>query len=485
MYKQPVFEFNNKFFNELPNHYEKVKATPLTQSKLITFSSQAAKLLNLPKGFQHTDDFLNVFSGQVIPAQGHHIAQVYSGHQFGHWAGQLGDGRSIFIGEVNGYDIHLKGAGQTPYSRMGDGRAVLRSTIREFLASEAMAALDIPTTRALCIVGSAQAVYREQVETGAVMTRLAQSHIRFGNFEHWFYLNKQDELNALADFCIRHHYPDCQSAKHPKLALLEQIINATAIMIAKWQAVGFCHGVMNTDNMSILGHTLDYGPFAFIDDYEPEFVCNHSDHTGRYAFDQQPGIGLWNLNALAYTFSGWLEKEQIETALSRYEPTLVRTYLALMQSKFGLAQHNYDDRPLLSEFLRLLRNDKVDYTLAFRYLNQIRIDDHNNHHCPQFLALFSNTNDIFEWLKLYRGRLRKETLTDQQRWQQMNQSNPLYVLRNYLAQQAIEHAEAGDYSELNTLLSVLETPYTQRPEDQRFAEPPPQWGKHMEISCSS
>lgn len=482
--------FDNRFFQQLPFSYEEVEITPLQQSFMVAHSESAAKLINLPTQYWQYPEFLEIFSGNSLPTNSHSIAQVYAGHQFGHYVPQLGDGRSIFIGQVATkkgplVDVHLKGAGKTPYSRMGDGRAVLRSCIREFLASEAMAALNIPTTRALCITGSTEAVYRETVETGAIMTRLAESHIRFGNFEYWYHQNKMDELNQLADYCLHQHFPECLTMENPHLAMFTDIVKRTATLIAKWQAAGFAHGVMNTDNMSIVGLTIDYGPFGFLDEYNPRFICNHSDHQGRYAFDQQPSIGLWNLNALAVTFSQWLSAEEITTSLKHYEPTLVDKYVDLMREKLGLSHWLDKDKNLLGEYLALLSNDNTDYTLAFRRLNLVKLDDPENNSCKELLQLFKNKKMIVQWLSKYRNRLADNSFSYEKRLACQNASNPLYILRNYLAEKAIKQAEQGNYKEIETLQKVLSTPYSEQPKFKKYADIAPPWSKELEISCSS
>lgn len=482
--------FNNRFHQQLPFAYQSVKASPLSTPYLVAYSKNAANLIDLPLNFEKESAFLQTFSGQVIPQGGHHIAQVYSGHQFGHYVSQLGDGRSIFVGEIKNkqnihFDIHLKGAGQTPYSRMGDGRAVLRSCIREFLASEAMAALNIPTTRALCIIGSDDLVYREQSEKGAIMTRLATTHIRFGNFEYLFHHGKHEELKQLANFCLETIFPQAKQHKKPYLALFKNIIKNTAMMIAKWQAVGFAHGVMNTDNMSISGLTLDYGPFAFLDDFQLNFVCNHSDTQGRYAFDQQPNIGLWNLNALAITFTKLINSTEIKQALSQYESILVDHYLTLMKAKFGLDTWYKEDQKLLTQWLELLAHNKADYTLSFRLLNLVLINDHKNEKCVELLNLFTNKSQIIAWLKKYRERLADNKYNETTRIALQNSVNAKYILRNYLAQNAIEQAKQGDFSEINTLLTILSHPFDEQTEYNHYAISAPSWGKNLEISCSS
>jgi len=286
--------FTNSFGSLGDTFSTRVTPTPFTTpARLVHFNSSAATLLDLDPASQHDPAVAAIFSGKRPLPGADPLAMLYAGHQFGHYVPQLGDGRAIMLGEVTNqrgekWEIQLKGSGLTPYSRDGDGRAVLRSSVREYLCSEAMHGLGIPTTRALCLVDSNDEVYREQIESGAMLTRLAPSHIRFGSFEVFFYRNQHAPLQALADFVIQHHYPELQDEPQPYTALLQTVIERTARLLAQWQAVGFAHGVMNTDNMSILGLTLDYGPYGFMEGYNPGFICNHSDYQGRYAFDQQP-----------------------------------------------------------------------------------------------------------------------------------------------------------------------------------------------------
>lgn len=482
--------FNNRFYQRLPFAYRQVSASPLSSPYLVAYSAAAAKLIDLPENYWQSKEFLTQFSGQQVPENGHCIAQVYAGHQFGHYVEQLGDGRSVFLGEVKNnnnehYDIHLKGAGQTPYSRMGDGRAVLRSCIREFLASEAMAALNIPTTRALCITGSSELVYRETPETGAIMTRLSTTHIRFGNFEYLYHQGKYEEVKQLADFCIDTLFPQAKKSEKPYLALFSGIVEQTAKLIGSWQAVGFAHGVMNTDNMSIAGLTIDYGPFAFLDDYQASFVCNHSDHQGRYAFDEQPSIGLWNLNALACTFLKLVSKEELIDVLSQYEETLVSHYLEQLRQKLGFDQWQSGDQTLLNEYLSIMTKNKSDYTLSFRLLNSVFIADENNDKCTALLALFDETTELALWLTKYRQRLSVNSFSEDSRITLQNATNPKFILRNYLAENAIKLAKEGNYEEIQTLLTILSNPYDEQIAFEHYAKSAPQWGKKLEISCSS
>lgn len=437
------------------------------------------ELFNQPQLFQALFSDKGLFNQQAF-------AQKYAGHQFGQWNPQLGDGRGLLLAEVidkhgQSWDLHLKGAGKTPYSRFGDGRAVLRSTIREYLASEALHHLGIPTSRALCLISSDTPVIRERQETAAMMIRTCQSHIRFGHFEYYYHTQQSEQLQQLFDFCLQQHFPDCLSQDNPHLAMLEQIVTDTAKLIAKWQAFGFAHGVMNTDNMSIHGITFDFGPYAFMDEFNPGLICNHSDHSGRYAFDQQPGVALWNLNALAHAFSPYLDMQQIKQALSQYEPTLLAQYSQLMRHKLGLQQQHEQDQELLNQLLQQMHRESRDYTQIFRALCHIDIEQSNQ----SFIDLFIDRQQIQAWLQNYNTRLRQESQSEQQRQTNMRLVNPKYILRNYLAQQAIQDAEQGDFDELHQLLRVLAKPFDEQIESQHYASPPPDWGRNMEISCSS
>lgn len=334
-------KLDHSFAEELTALASEVKPIELINSRLVVFNQDLAAEINLPADWLNEPHLFHALYADDGVLNRHSIAQKYGGHQFGHWNPELGDGRGLLLTEVvdeqgKRWDLHLKGAGPTPYSRFADGRAVLRSTIREYLASEALHYLGIPTSRALCLLASDEPIYREKQERAAKMIRVCQSHLRFGHFEYFYHSKQPQKLQSLFDYCFKYHFKECYKSESPYLAMLEKIVQDTAKLIAKWQAFGFNHGVMNTDNMSIHGITFDYGPYAFLDDFEPTFVCNHSDPQGRYSFDSQPGVGLWNLNALAQTFTPHLEIEQIKLALNSYEPTLLKEYSTLMHNKLGL-----------------------------------------------------------------------------------------------------------------------------------------------------
>jgi uncharacterized protein YdiU (UPF0061 family) len=467
--------------------------TPLPAPYFVAASSRAAALVGIDPTALEQPDFVAAFTGnQVLPGS-EPLAAVYSGHQFGVWAGQLGDGRAILLGDLDGpegrMELQLKGAGKTPYSRMGDGRAVLRSSIREFLCSEAMAALGIPTTRALVVTGSNQRVMRENVESTAVVTRMAPSFVRFGSFEHWHYRDKPDELRQLADYVIDGFYPALRSEANPYQALLAEVTRRTARMIAHWQAVGFMHGVMNTDNMSILGLTLDYGPFGFMEAFDVNHICNHTDQGGRYSYANQVAVGHWNCYALGNALLPLIGSvDDAQAALDVYMPVFEAKLDELLHAKLGLATYDAGDRALFDGLFTIMNASHVDFTLLFRRLAGLRVD------VPEagLAAADAPLRDLFidraafdDWAVRYRARLRLESSVDAERSAAMNRVNPKYVLRNYLAQQAIERAQNGDYAGVRELLAVLENPFDEQPEHEAYAALPPDWAAHLEVSCSS
>jgi len=469
-------------------HFSPVVPSRLDQPTKVSSNSLLATQLGIDPAALESQTMLDLVSGNFGTANIKPIALVYSGHQFGVWAGQLGDGRAMTLGElpVTGadgktelWDIQLKGAGPTPYSRFADGRAVLRSSIREYLCSEAMHGLGIASTRALYLLDSKTRIYREDLESGAIVCRVARSHIRFGSFEHFHYRNQPEGVAALADYVIDRHFPEWAAEHNRYLKLFTQTVENTAKMIAQWQAVGFSHGVMNTDNMSILGDTLDYGPFGFLDSYNPNFICNHSDSHGRYSFKNQPSVGLWNLNALATSLMSLLSSDELIAVLKTYEPHYLAHYRALMAAKLGLLEYRDDDEQLLNSLLELLQKNAVDYSLFFRQLCTFSATD-------QSVRDHFIDRDAFDlWAEQYLQRLVQQPLTDQQRCAQMLRTNPKYVLRNYMAQAAIEKARQGDYSEVNLLLRVLQNPFDEHPEAEKYAGLPPDWADHISVSCSS
>ena len=484
-----TLSFDNTYARLPEAFYARLNPTPFDSPPYLVHANPAAAgLVDLDPGQFNRPEFAGLFGCSMLAPGMDPLAMLYSGHQFGVYVPQLGDGRAILLGEVRNergetWDLHLKGAGMTPFSRDGDGRAVLRSTIREYLCSEAMHSLGIPTTRALCLVGSDHKVYREQIETAATLVRMAPSHVRFGTFEIFYYRKQHEHLRVLADYVIEQYFPHLalHADRYPRF--FAEVVERTAKLIAQWQAVGWAHGVMNTDNMSILGITLDYGPFGFMDDYDAGFICNHSDHNGRYAFNQQPYIGLWNLSCLAQALLPLVEKEALKAALDRYTSLFEDQYRSLMRAKLGLREERAEDDELVRDLLGLLQESRADYTIVFRELGTFRSDPGVSN--DRLREHFLNRERFDEWAARYRDRLRSEQSRDEDRRRCMNQVNPKYVLRNYLAHTAIEKAQQKDFSEIGRLLTLLQDPYSDQPGMDAYAVPPPNWGKHLSVSCSS
>ncbi|WP_452039033.1 protein adenylyltransferase SelO [Alcaligenes endophyticus] len=476
------------FANLGPEFSTRVPCQPLSNARLLDVNTDLATELGLSPDTLAAPEFLAVVSGQSPMPNSETVAAVYSGHQFGVWAGQLGDGRAHLLGQINTpqgpQELQLKGSGKTPYSRMGDGRAVLRSSVREYLASEAMHGLGIATSRALALVTSDTPVYRETVETAAIVTRVAPSFIRFGTFEHWS--TQPDVLKRLLDYVVDQFYPECRhgisvgDTQQVAERLLAQVSQRTAYMVADWQTVGFCHGVMNTDNMSILGLTIDYGPYGFMDTFQVNHVCNHSDTHGRYAWNTQPSIAHWNLYRLASALMGLdLNSEGLKAVLQDFETHFLHRYYANAQAKFGFNQWQDGDAQLLDDWWRLLHHGQADFTLAFRALATAPEQE------DDFLALFAQAEQAENWLASYKHRLTEQAIDPHIRRENMNAVNPLYVLRNYLAEQAIQAAKQDDPAEIDTLLRLLRAPYTEVPGFEAYAAAPPSWAQGLSLSCSS
>lgn len=458
---------------------------PVSEPHWVARSDQLARELGLAEWLQGPEA-LGVLAGNQIAPGTRPFASVYSGHQFGVWAGQLGDGRALLLGEIETpagpMELQLKGSGLTPYSRMGDGRAVLRSSIREFLASEAMHALGIPTTRALAVVGSPLPVRRETMETAAVVTRVSPSFLRFGHFEHFTHTAQDIEsLRRLFEAAQQRYFAGFDGPA----AVLEEVARRTARLVAQWQLVGFCHGVLNTDNMSLLGLTIDYGPFGFMDGFDPGHVCNHSDEQGRYAYARQPGIAFWNLHALAQALLPLVDgepeaaSESLLAALEPFKAEFAAAMVAGLRAKLGLASAHDDDAALADDFLRLMAEDHADFTITWRRLAHFGSATEAVRDC------FLQREKFDAWAERYRQRLASEGSVDAERSVRMNRVNPKFVLRNHLAQRAIERAQQGDFGETERLLKVLERPFDEQPGHEADADFPPGWAAQLEVSCSS
>ena len=519
--------FDNRFVRDLPGDpelgrhvrqvhgacYSRVEPTPVRAPALLAWSPEVAGLLGIDEADVRSQHFADVFGGNALLPGMEPYAACYGGHQFGNWAGQLGDGRAITLGETinpqgQRWELQLKGAGPTPYSRRADGRAVLRSSIREFLCSEAMHHLGVPTTRALSLVGTGEQVVRDMFydgrarpEPGAVVCRVAPSFIRFGNFEIFASRGEEPLLERLIDFTIDRDFPELAGERDVvarRLRWFEEVCRRTAVLMAHWMRVGFVHGVMNTDNMSILGLTIDYGPYGWIDNFDPEWTPNTTDAGGRrYRFGHQPRIAHWNLWQLANALYPVIQQvEPLERALMSYADIHESEYRQMMQAKLGFAAWHAGeeaDDGLLDTLHRLLERGEVDMTIFFRGLADL--DPQAPSLAPFEAAFYDDTRragvetELLRWLQAYAARLRSDAVPAAVRRAGMNRVNPIYVPRNYLAQQAIEAAEAGDLSELETLFDVLRQPYVAQPGRERFAARRPDWARHKAgcsmLSCSS
>lgn len=481
-------EFHNSFARLPEQFHSRIQPASLSRPYLVSFNSHACSLIGLSGGEVWREDFASYFAGNRLLPGSEPLAMLYAGHQFGNFVPQLGDGRAILLGEVKNaagenWEIQLKGAGPTPYSRSGDGRAVLRSSIREYLCSEAMHGLDIPTTRALCIVGSDDEVYRETIESAAVVTRLSQSFVRFGSFEVFYHRGQHQQLRELAEYVIARHFPELAGDADKYAKFFQRVVESTARLMAQWQAVGFSHGVMNTDNMSIIGLTMDYGPFGFMEKYNSSYICNHSDRGGRYAFNQQPQVALWNLDILSQALSPLLSREVAENLLDTYGDIYSESYVTLMCRKMGIRYQGLQDYELIEPFLGMMQQSQLDYTNTFRALGKFSACSpiENDFLRDQFVdrAAFDR------WAALYCDRLVFEGAGDAERKIQMDRVNPKYILRNYLAQVAISKAEKKDFSEVNNLLDLLKKPFAEQPEMEQYTQPAPDWATNLEVSCSS
>ena len=486
-----------------PTFFTRLHPTPVAAPVWAARNVDLLESLGWP-GDVLSERHLPAFAGNACLPGADPLATVYSGHQFGVWAGQLGDGRALWLGEARSsqgpQEIQLKGAGRTPYSRMGDGRAVLRSSIREYLCSEAMHGLGIPTTRALCLVASPEPVRRETLETAAIVTRVAPSFLRFGHFEHFAARNDTTALRQLADHVIEHHLPESHARANAwngnvYAGLLDTVQDRTAALLARWQAVGFCHGVMNTDNMSILGLTLDYGPFQFMDGFDPGHICNHSDHQGRYAFGRQPQVAYWNLYCLAQALLPLTEDQDLTVqVLERYRSLFPRYLDQAMRAKLGLDDEASGpaeppgSSELVHDLLDLLAADKVDFTLFWRCLSQAMAADEGTWqldapHWQALTDLLLNRPALIAWIGRYRSC--SQTRQPAQMGRQMLRVNPKFVLRNHLAEIAIQDAQRGDFGEIEVLQKLLHSPFDEHPGHEDRAALPPDWASHLEISCSS
>ena len=475
------FAFENTYARELEGFYVTWKAAQVARPTLVQFNRALAEELGLDGGALDSEEGARIFAGNETPEGAMPLAQAYAGHQFGGFSRQLGDGRALLLGEVidrNGRrrDIQLKGSGPTPFSRAGDGRAALGPVLREYLIGEAMYALGIPTTRALAAVLTGEPVYRETALPGAVLTRVAASHIRVGTFQFFAARGEPDKVRRLADYVIDRHYRELKDHANPYLGLMERVCDRQAALVASWMQVGFIHGVMNTDNMAISGETIDYGPCAFMDHYDPATVFSSIDTQGRYAYANQPGIAQWNLARLAETLVPLIdadEKRAIARAtevVNAFSEQYERHWLKGMRAKLGLTSEDEADLNLAQGFLTAIEGKKVDYTLAFRCLADAALGREE-----PIRALFADASAYDLWSGHWRARLAREAVAPLARAQTMRRANPAFIPRNHRVEEALSAAvERGDYTPFTTLLNVVSRPFDDQPEFAAFAQPPPE-----------
>ena len=454
------FKLNTTHLNKLDKKFYSIcSATPLKNPSILLMNYTLLEKLGLHHTVLGSDAFLDFLNGSYTASGSILHANAYSGHQFGYFTPNLGDGRALNLGYISGFHLQLKGSGKTKYSRDGDGRAILSSSIREYLMSEAMHGLGISTTRALALTSSTTKVYRQEIERGAMLLRASPSWIRFGTFE-FAYLGaeKVKHVKMLADYVIDESYPHLKEISNKYEKLYFAIVDATLEMIVSWQSIGFMHGVMNTDNMSIAGLTIDYGPFAFMENFEKGFICNTSDYEGRYSFEAQPFIAQWNLSALLHPFSIIAEKNVMQNYLDKFMQRYKLKYYELIAKKLGLDKTIQEDKNLISELLEALENDKVDYTNFFYRLST-----------TNFEVLSHLGSHIKEWISNYKNRLLLETISIESRLESMRKINPKYVLKNYMIQEAIDEVQKGEFELLKVLLKIAQNPYAEHKEYERYS----------------
>lgn len=472
------FDFNEKF-------YQKVKPQPLLNAHLISYSKEACDLIDLAYEECETENFIEFINGEKLLKNSIPYAQVYAGHQFGYYVPQLGDGRAINLGKISRWHLQTKGAGLTRYSRQGDGRAVLRSSIREYIMSEAMHALGIPTTRALALIGSKHPVYRpyEEEQTGAIVLRLSTSWIRIGTFEYFAKQNDTKHLKQLLDYVIKNSYPHLQGLEYSYERFYFELVDRTSKLISQWMAYGFMHGVMNTDNMSIAGLTIDYGPYAFMDNFEMGCICNHTDIEGRYSYVNQPYIAKWNLEVLARALKDVCDEKKLLEYLQTFISSNQKHYLELMNKRLGLdidlvGDSNID---LILELLEALEVSKCDYNFFFWQLTNLdSFDDFS-----AILDFVPYKEALLDWLEKYNKIVNNQNQDLKYMKEIMKKNNPKYIIKNYMLQEAIELAEKQDFTLVNDLLNIAQSPFNEHKEFERYAKPTPSEYANLQLSCSS
>lgn len=473
------FQFDKKF-------YEKVSATPLNNPFLISYSKNACDLINLDYEECETKDFVKFINGQKVLEGSIPFAMAYAGHQFGYFVPQLGDGRAINLGHINNWHLQTKGSGLTKYSRQGDGRAVLRSSIREYIISEAMNALGIPTTRALALIGSTHFVYRNYMEkeTGAIVLRLSPSWVRIGTFE-FFSRGREPEnnLRQLANYVINQSYPHLKNDENKYEKMYFELVDKSAKLLAQWMAYGFQHGVINTDNFSIAGLTIDYGPFAFMDHFSKHSICNHTDMEGRYSYNNQPEIARWNLEILAYSLGKICSFQKLMSYLKTFMSKQQEEYLKIMNERLGLDINLSDDEnlDLMIALLEALEEAKIDYNCFFYKLTKLESFDN----ISSILDIAVFRAPLESWFEKYKEAIKIQKQDFSKMKELMKKTNPKFIIKNYMLQEAIEKAQEGDFSLVNDLLKIAQNPFDEHKEFERYAKPTPLEYSNIKLSCSS
>ena len=470
-------KFTNPFSKLPSNFYTKQSWSSFDQPFLLHFNHDLAKSLGIQ---DDPEELMQIFNGSKNFIKSSPLAMVYGGHQFGNWVNQLGDGRGILFGQIDSSEglvyLHIKGAGKTPYSRFGDGRAVIRSSVREHLCGEAMFGLGIPSSRSLMLFGSNEPVMREETERGAMIVRTAKTHIRFGHFEYFHHNKIADGVKTLLDHVIDCYYPDTKQDSDKYLLFFDATVKKTAHMVSAWQSVGFNHGVMNTDNMSILGETFDYGPYAFMETYNPNYICNHTDSQGRYSFSNQPSIAEWNCYALASALIDLFSELELRDILSKFNDYFYDSLIEKYRKKLGFKSAQDSDYDLLLGLFEIMEIEKLDYTNTFRELSKF-ISSPDNLKLSEKFSI---------WLASYKDRLSKDENNIEESRILMDENNPKYILRNYLAQSAIEDAEQGKAEKIDELAVVLSNPYVDLGKSmEKFCQPAPKEQQNQQLSCSS
>ena len=471
--------FDNSYQNLPQDFFERINPVPVKDPQLIIFNNDLGKSLGIDQKI-NKKELANIFSGNEILKGSSPIALAYAGHQYGNFVNQLGDGRAVLLGEVSTpnqerFDMQLKGSGQTRFSRQGDGRSPLGPVIREYVVSEAMNALGIPSTRSLAAVTTGEKVFREVILPGGILTRIAKSHIRVGTFEYFAAQKNTENLKTLADYTIKRHFPSLKDVANPYLSLLEIVSERQIELISKWMGVGFIHGVMNTDNTSIVGETIDYGPCAFMDEYNPSTVFSSIDAHGRYAFGNQPLIAQWNMACFANSLLGLIDKdtekatEKAQKVINNFPNKMSEAMMSVMCKKIGLDSTKTNSQEALTKLLRIMLDNKSDYTLTFRYLSEIIKGKRDSLFKQQFLE----HNQISNWLKEWKELIKDQDLAKKEIFLSMESSNPVFIPRNHLVERAIEAAvENNDFSEMKTLLTILSKPYEEQSKYGEYMKPP-------------